>query len=95
MPALAAFGAKRPMSPNPDTRTQPLSHGIHGVIVAAAFAAGIAAAIYFRDIVAIALIGCGVFVALALAYTTLALLLAWPKLRWREVLSEVIDLLAF
>jgi energy-coupling factor transporter transmembrane protein EcfT len=83
------------VSPNPETRAQRLSHGIHGLIAAAAFAGGIAAAVYFRDVVAIALIGCGVFVALALAYTILALLFVWPKLRWREFLSEVIDFLAF
>ena len=81
------------MSPNPETREQRLSHGIHGLIAAAAFAGGIVAALYFRDVVALALVGCGVFVALALAYTILALLFAWPKLRWREFLSEVVDFL--
>jgi hypothetical protein len=83
------------MSPNPETRDQRLSRGVHGLIAAAALAGGIAAAIYFRDVAAIALVGCGVFVALALTYTILALLFAWPKLRWREFLSEVVDFLAF
>jgi hypothetical protein len=82
------------LSPNPETREQRLSRGVHGLIAAAAFASGIAAAVYFRDVAAFALVGGGVFVALALGYTIPALLFDWPKLRWREFLSEVIDFLA-
>jgi hypothetical protein len=66
---------------------------IEAMISLAAFAGGIAAAVYFRDLVAIGLIGCGVFAALALAYTILALLFAWPRLRWREFLRDIVDFL--
>jgi hypothetical protein len=83
------------LSPKPETRDQRLSRGIAGIIAAAAFASGIAAAIYFRDVVAIMLIGGGVFGGLAITYTILALLFVWPKLRWREFFGQVIDFLAF
>jgi hypothetical protein len=66
---------------------------VEWMISAAAFAGGIAAATYFRDWVAIGLIGCGVFVGLATIYTILALLFAWPRLRWRRFLGEVLEFL--
>lgn len=66
---------------------------IEAMISLAALARGIAAAVYFRDPVAIGLIGCGIFAGLALAYTMLALLLAWPRLRWREFFGDIVDFL--
>jgi hypothetical protein len=75
----------------PETRDKRLLRRVEWMISAAAFVGGIAAAIYFRDWVAIGLIGCGVFVGLAITYTILALLFAWPRLRWREFLSEVVN----
>jgi hypothetical protein len=88
----AANEARTRMEPR--TRDKRLLARIEAMISLAALAGGIAAAIYFRDVVAIGLIGCGIFVGLAFAYTMLALLLAWPRLRWREFLGEIVDFLA-
>jgi hypothetical protein len=48
----------------PETRDKRLLRRVEWMISAAAFAGGIAAAIYFRDWIALGLIGCGVFVGL-------------------------------
>jgi hypothetical protein len=77
----------------PEARGKRLLPRIETIILLAAFAGGIAAAVYFWDLVAIGLIGCGLFIGLAIAYTVLALLFGWPRLRWRAFLSEVVNFL--
>jgi len=79
----------------PEAREKRLLPRIEGMIFAAALAGGIGAAVYYRDWVAIGLIGCVVFVALAIIYTVLAHLFVWPRLRWRNFLGEVVEFLAF
>jgi hypothetical protein len=72
----------------PETSIEQPGARIEGMIFLAAIAGGIAAAIYFRDWIAIGLIGCVVFVGLAISYTILALVFGWPRLRWREFLGQ-------
>ena len=79
----------------PETRDKRLLGRIEGVIFAAALAGGIGAAVYYRDWFAIGLVGCVVFVALAIIYTALAFQFARPRLRWRNFLAELLHLLDF
>jgi hypothetical protein len=79
----------------PETRDKRLLWRIEWMIFAAALAGGIGAALYYRDWLTIGLVGCVVFVALAIIYTVLALLFVWPRLRWRNFLAEVVEFLAF
>jgi hypothetical protein len=67
---------------------------IHEMIFAASFVIGIGAGLYFQSWAAIGLVGCAVFVVLSIAYTIIALLFGFPRLRWWEFFVDVVDFLA-
>ena len=68
---------------------------IHGAIFSASLAAGIGAAIYFRDWAAIGLAGFSTFALCSIVYTVVAQLFALPRLRWREFFADLIGFLTF